>query len=422
MSACLTDTAMDTTPQLITNTGRSTRSSRSSVKRALSVDNLAELDIMSQSTSKENLSTGNTKCDFVVVNSKRRRKQKYQTKLSQSHHHQLPQSGSRFDNTEVQTADEGCQAESTIITDDLVAEVTSLKATVKTLQNQLDFILSFLGITNSTQLLNTASTSHQVPSTVMSRDPAPCTDTTYITDTFNSVSNGLSDSVSNAQTAQATQSYANMVRKPAALSVPLRNAVVSAVYADFEEKNRRARNIVISGLSTSSVSDKVAVENLCDTEIGFKPQIVSCRRLGQQISGRVQPVLVVLQSVSDAEYLIRNARCLRQSTNPVIRSDVYINADLTKAEALTAYQRRCRRRQMAAARNNTNTNNQPITVLNTRVQSVDHSAGQSTTERSATVSAAETPQSPITETSTVDDGHDDTGYTEVLPSDTNIIA
>jgi len=38
------------------------------------------------------------------------------------------------------------------------------------------------------------------------------------------------------------------------------------------------------------------------------------------------------------------------SGDPVVRNSVFINADLTKAEALTAYQRRCRRRELAAAR------------------------------------------------------------------------
>ena len=55
------------------------------------------------------------------------------------------------------------------------------------------------------------------------------------------------------------QSYANIVSKPSALSVPFRHAVVSAVYADFEEKDRHAKNLVISGLPLSSTSDKVAL-------------------------------------------------------------------------------------------------------------------------------------------------------------------
>ena len=67
--------------------------------------------------------------------------------------------------------------------------------------------------------------------------------------------------------------------------------------------------------------------------------VVKCRRLGRHQTGRVQPLLVVFSSASDASYLIDNARRLRQSSNPHIRESVYTNADLTKAD-----QRRCRRR------------------------------------------------------------------------------
>jgi len=49
------------------------RSTLSTVKRTLSVDNL---DIMSRSTSTENLSDSKLSGKFIVVNSKRRRKQK----------------------------------------------------------------------------------------------------------------------------------------------------------------------------------------------------------------------------------------------------------------------------------------------------------------------------------------------------------
>ena len=43
-------------------------------------------------------------------------------------------------------------------------------------------------------------------------------------------------------------SYAAAVRKPAVRSAPFRDAVVSAVYHDFEEKDRRAKNFVIAGV------------------------------------------------------------------------------------------------------------------------------------------------------------------------------
>ena len=77
---------------------------------------------------------------------------------------------------------------------------------------------------------------------------------------------------------------------------------------------------------------------------------IKCRRLGLSC---VQPLLVVLQSVNDSQFLVKNARCLRQSAIPVIRNSVYINLDLTKVEELTTYHRRCRRRELAAARSST---------------------------------------------------------------------
>ena len=66
---------------------------------------------------------------------------------------------------------------------------------------------------------------------------------------------------------------------------------------------------------------------------------------------------------------------------------MFINADLTKAEALTVYHRRCRRRELAAARSSTqpsqprrvtyvseDTFSQSITVINSHLSSADHSA------------------------------------------------
>jgi len=78
----------------------------------------------------------------------------------------------------------------------------------------------------------------------------------------------------------------------------------------------------------SSISDKVTVEKLCSTEFGFVPKIIKCRRLGQPRPGRVQPVHVVLESVTDAEFLVKNAKLLRRSTDSVVRDSVFINAEL----------------------------------------------------------------------------------------------
>ena len=173
---------------------------------------------------------------------------------------------------------------------------------------------------------------------------------------------------------------------PTILSAPLRRAVILAVYIDFEEKDRRAKNVVFTGVPTTCISDKASVERLCHAEFGFSPQIVKCRRLGQPRSGYIQPLLFILQTVEEAEFLIKNAKLLRQSRDAAIRDSVYINPDQTKAEALAAYRRRCGRRELAAARNTTRStsvtgNNSdaaphphPISVLSTRVPSVGQPA------------------------------------------------
>jgi len=288
-------------------------------------------------------------------------------------------------------------------------KISSLKATVKTLQNQLNFVLSYLGIAD-TDLPFVMSRNQSITTTVSETRTGTRGDDDA-TAQSNSIGSIDSDGVTN--NSQSVQLYANAIRKSTvqtALSVPLKQAVVSAVYADFEEKDRRAKNVVISGLSVSSVSDKISVDRLCQSEFGFLPNVVRCRRLGQFRSGHVQPVLTtVLQTADEADYLIRNAKSLRQSSDPVVRGSVYINADLTKAEALAAYNRRCRRRELAASRNTvqpasaTVTVNDAndvaprgITVLNTRVPATEQPASVATTSQSTSQSTENQPSAAVT--------------------------
>jgi len=56
-------------------------------------------------------------------------------------------------------------------------------------------------------------------------------------------------------------------------------------------------------------------------------------------------LLVSLSTAEEASYLISNARHLRRSNNELVRKNIYINADLTPAEAKAAYELRCARRR-----------------------------------------------------------------------------
>jgi len=53
---------------------------------------------------------------------------------------------------------------------------------------------------------------------------------------------------------------------------------------------------------------------------------------------RPRPIQITLENQDDADYLIHHARLLRQSSRQEIYDNVYINPDLTRAEAKAAYE------------------------------------------------------------------------------------
>lgn len=158
----------------------------------------------------------------------------------------------------------------------------------------------------------------------------------------------VADPQSSSSSTQPKTTYASKaVQSGALLNKTLRNVVVSAVYRDLSDKERRARNVVVNGLPPSA-DDKASFHNLVVTEFNKPPNIVRCRRLGKPQPGRIQPLLVVLSDPMEASFFINNAKQLRNSSNDLTKSSIYINADITQAEALAAYQVRCERREHAA--------------------------------------------------------------------------
>ena len=149
--------------------------------------------------------------------------------------------------------------------------------------------------------------------------------------------------------------FAAAVKHPAAAAVAadrnVQETVIAAVYVDNQRRLNRATNLVITGLAASTVlSDQQAVVELCSSEFNEVPEIVYTKRLGKPLAGRVQPLLIILKSVDQATRLLSIAKSLRQSANEQTRRDVYISANLTKAEARAAYEMRCERRRTAERR------------------------------------------------------------------------
>lgn len=139
------------------------------------------------------------------------------------------------------------------------------------------------------------------------------------------------------------------------LTKTVRQAVLTAVHSELLTKHSRERNIIITGLRRSnSVSDKSLVCKLLFEEFGVDTGIVLCKRLGKSPTtsdGRPQPLRVVFSTASVARDVLTSAKYLRNSADMYVRENVFVNADLTRAEAEAAYHARCARRRMRQLKN-----------------------------------------------------------------------
>jgi hypothetical protein len=109
---------------------------------------------------------------------------------------------------------------------------------------------------------------------------------------------------------------------------------------------RRESSLIVNGLEPAvGRPDDQLFAALCSTELSVRPDVVSAKRLGRSQVGKIQPLLVYLKQADQAQQLINSAKRLRHSANPAVRDKVFINPNLTKAEAAAAFQVRSLRRQ-----------------------------------------------------------------------------
>jgi hypothetical protein len=223
-------------------------------------------------------------------------------------------------------------------------EISSLRllvhqqqSTINMLEHQLKFVLSFLGITetddstkNSTDIENAISCERF--EAVEPKKPAGGTTVSAIASGADGDHELWSKVVSKRQRPHTANTF--------------QQSVVAAVYMDQTLKKRRENSLIVTGLAQSTtITDAELFTNLCTTELNISPDIVSTRRLGRPQANRAQPLLIHLKQADQTKVLIESARKLRRSLDPAIREKVYINPNLTKAEATAAYQIRMQRRQ-----------------------------------------------------------------------------
>jgi len=147
------------------------------------------------------------------------------------------------------------------------------------------------------------------------------------------------------------------------------SVVALEVHRTISDMARRRCNVIVTGIpeTDSNNNDESAFLKLCEENLSVKPSLSrhGCRRLGQQDrSGRPRKLLVHLTSEENVKDVLREAPKLRCSSDT---ANIYINPDLSPAEAAMAYHRRQRRRQARVDRGTDDT----LPATQQVVQSVD---------------------------------------------------
>ena len=129
-----------------------------------------------------------------------------------------------------------------------------------------------------------------------------------------------------------------------------RAQVVTLVSRTVGDKERRKKNVIITGLPENSPEeDSRAFGNLCEQYLSTKPALsrLGTKRLGKVNAKSDKPrrLLVHLDSESAASEILRSARQLREADDPYVAANIFINADLSIADQKIAYERRQHRRQ-----------------------------------------------------------------------------
>ena len=139
----------------------------------------------------------------------------------------------------------------------------------------------------------------------------------------------------------------------------------STIHSEIKSYNRRSANVIVSGLKDlDSSSDADLFKDVCLTHLSIQVNVVKTTRLGTKKNGRVQLLLVQLESSTHVSNLMRFAKLLRSSSDAYIRNNVFINNHLTPAERTAAYLKRVDRRSKAT---NSNSDGESQSMLATSV-------------------------------------------------------
>lgn len=237
---------------------------------------------------------------------------------------------------------------SSAVAEDIIHE---LSGKVQILQQQVSFLLSYLGLTDLPdsninvgvtprwpvdRLSTGESRASNVPVEPASRGfhagPGPCSNRAVDP----AVSHGRTDN-SSSHGPRAADDFTLIVHRT------------------LSDVSRRSRNVIVSGLPEDShTDDRTAFTELCESNLSVKPVVDlsanCCVRIGRQAPDRPRRLLVRLSSEGAATDLLRAAPLLRRSGDRQVAKNVYINPDLSPPQARLAFEIRQKRRAKQQAR------------------------------------------------------------------------
>jgi len=130
---------------------------------------------------------------------------------------------------------------------------------------------------------------------------------------------------------------------------------------------------------------------MCEEHLSVKPSVArqGCKRLGHASHDKPRKLLIHLNSEFAATSLLSVAKELRTSDNATIAANVYINPDLSPADAKLAFEQRQRKRERKLANAPTFQAPQQTTLMVATTSSSTSSTQALSTPSSATTTTAQ---------------------------------
>src|SRR5436190_18463416 len=103
------------------------------------------------------------------------------------------------------------------------------------------------------------------------------------------------------------------------------------IISEINNRKRRKNNIILFGAQESNVNNDTtfAKEVIQFVDKDISTSSIKIFRLGKETSNKIRPIKIVLNSNTDVQKLIRNARKLKSSDN---FKTLYLTTDKTKRE------------------------------------------------------------------------------------------